>query len=453
MAGTERELTAELARQKDWAGLWRLALGLPLADAIEVVRLIGRRWRPGDEPGRRLLRRLAGAGPDMVRMARDRRLGAPAGEPAMTTLRIEAPHYKYVRAGSFSPDGQRLAVIASPSSYCDYRSAVYEFELPGGACVSSSYDDFHYLDRVLHCGDAIIVAGYNIYRGEHLARVAGGRAEPLDEGFPGASGGFPGCVGGLARYGEGFVVLRRHKRRDPAGKEVKENWLLFYDSRGRVRRAVPAGPPDDRGIPRLAVEPGSGRLAVADGGSIRVYGPSADQLLASARETATVMCFLGPQRLAVGNGLGLKIWRVEEQRVFRSESDPASSFVVRDMVPVPSHRQIALLGGGSVQYFDAETLAGPAGPGGLTGLRGARLWSSPGGDAHALACEECVVVALVTYPLAALAGRPMRELMPADLAAVIQALGDRERSLAARPVLELLRACLEYRVGAGVAAG
>jgi WD40 repeat protein len=323
-------------------------------------------------------------------------------KPTLTTVRVETPLYKYVRAGSFSPDGRRLAVVASPTPYVDYRSAIYEIELPGGACVARFYDDYRCLTQVLHCGDAIIVAGSTITRGESLARLAGGRLEALDGDFPGASGGFPGPVIDLVRYAGGFVALRqrRHVRWDPDYREVAEDWLLFYDRRGRVRRAVPV-PADasaHRWVPHLAVEPGSGQLAVADGEGVRIYGPSPDQVLASSRSPvfAMKMCFLGPQRLAVANGLGLKIWRVEDKQVFRSESDPASSFNVRDMVPVPSHRQIALLGSGldgDVRYFDEETLAGPVEQGGLNGLRGTRLWGSPVGDAHALACGESTLVA------------------------------------------------------------
>jgi WD40 repeat protein len=321
---------------------------------------------------------------------------------ALTTVRVETPDYKYVLAGSFSPDGRRLAVVASPTPYVDYRSAVYEIELPGGACVARFYDGYRRLTQVLHCGDAIIVAGRSITRGESLARLAGGRLEALDGDFPGASGGFPGPVVDLVRYADGFVALRqrRHVRWDPDYREVAEYWLLFYDRRGRVRRAVPV-PADasDRWVPRLAVEPGSGRLAVADGEGARIYGPSPDQVLASSRSPvfAMKMCFLGPQRLAVANGTGLKIWRVEDKQVFRSESDPAFWFNVDDMVAVPSHRQIALLLGsgldGVVRYFDEETLAGPVEQGGLNGLRGTRLWGSPVGDAHALACGESTLVA------------------------------------------------------------
>ena len=368
------QLTGELARRRDWPGLWRLALDLPIADAIEAVRPSpagpmrgGPRsppWRPGGK-----------AGP-YHRAGRD------------TALQIRP-------ARLFSPDGQRLAVVASPTPYVDYRSAVYEIELPGGACVARFYDDYRCLTQVLHCGDTIIVAGRSIYRGESLARLAGGRLEVLDGDFPvtvvffrGPSGGFPGPVGGLVRYAGGFVALRqrRHVRWDPDYREVAEDWLLFYDRRGRVRRAVPvpACASARPWVPQLAVEPGSGRLAVADGeGMLRIYGPSADQVLASSRSPvfATVMCFLGPQRLAVANGAGLKIWRVEDKQVFRSESDPAFSFTVSDMVPVPSLRQIALLGSrldGQVRYFDEETLAGPVEQGGLTGLRGTRLWSCRG---------------------------------------------------------------------------
>jgi hypothetical protein len=62
-------------------------------------------------------------------------------------------------------------------------------------------------------------------------------------------------------------------------------------------------------------------------------------------------------------------------------------------------------------------------------------------------------VAFAVHPLASLVGRPMSEMTPADLAAVVGALRDPRRFLAEQPCLELLRACLEYRFGADIAVG
>ena len=52
-------LARELARRRDWAWLWQLALDLPLAGAITAASRFGDGWQPADEDGRALLRRLA----------------------------------------------------------------------------------------------------------------------------------------------------------------------------------------------------------------------------------------------------------------------------------------------------------------------------------------------------------------------------------------------------------
>jgi hypothetical protein len=56
-------LAAELARRRDWPGLWRLALGFPVAEASTAVRRLPPGWRPADEAGQQLLARLAAAEP------------------------------------------------------------------------------------------------------------------------------------------------------------------------------------------------------------------------------------------------------------------------------------------------------------------------------------------------------------------------------------------------------
>jgi hypothetical protein len=95
----EREyMAAELSRRRDWPGVWRLALGFPLAEAITAVRRINEGWRPDDQHGRDLLARLRGAASGEP----------PAPDGMLSAVRIKLPD-ESMRSGSFSPDGRRLA--------------------------------------------------------------------------------------------------------------------------------------------------------------------------------------------------------------------------------------------------------------------------------------------------------------------------------------------------------
>jgi len=56
-----RYLAWQLAGRRDWAGLWQLALDLPVAGAVFAGSNIGDGWQPADDAARALLQRLAGA--------------------------------------------------------------------------------------------------------------------------------------------------------------------------------------------------------------------------------------------------------------------------------------------------------------------------------------------------------------------------------------------------------
>jgi hypothetical protein len=62
-------LAGQLAGQRDWAGLWQLALGLPLADAVTAASRIGDGWQPGDPAGQALLQQLATADARQITLA------------------------------------------------------------------------------------------------------------------------------------------------------------------------------------------------------------------------------------------------------------------------------------------------------------------------------------------------------------------------------------------------
>ena len=111
-------VVAELSRGRDWPRLWRLALDLPLAEAVAAVALIDRRWRPADEPGRELLSRLAAA-----RQRKIRAVTAPPS-PVRLSLRRLGPPFRC----QFAPDGSAVAVTHGRG----HGPSVILYELPGG---------------------------------------------------------------------------------------------------------------------------------------------------------------------------------------------------------------------------------------------------------------------------------------------------------------------------------
>jgi hypothetical protein len=71
-------LAGQLARRRDWAGLWRLVLDMPLADAAAAMPAFGDRWRPSDDHGQALFASLASVDAGALALARDTFRGAGA---------------------------------------------------------------------------------------------------------------------------------------------------------------------------------------------------------------------------------------------------------------------------------------------------------------------------------------------------------------------------------------
>lgn len=70
-AGERASLVQDLTRHRDWAGLWQVALDLPVCDAVTALRPARRRWHPDATRDRELFNRLAKAKPAELRRARD----------------------------------------------------------------------------------------------------------------------------------------------------------------------------------------------------------------------------------------------------------------------------------------------------------------------------------------------------------------------------------------------
>ena len=122
------------------------------------------------------------------------------------------------------------------------------------------------------------------------------------------------------------------------------------------------------------------------------------------------------------------------------------------VVAIPRRGEIATIRerlptGAQVSYFRTRNLTSTGGSQGLAGPVHARaMWGSPDGGCHAVGGDGFADVAFTAHPLASLAGRPVAVMTQGDLAAIAAALRDAACFPEARPFLELLEACLSYRL-------
>jgi hypothetical protein len=434
-------LVRELAGRRDWPALWRLVQDLPLASAAMAVRRFDAGWRPASDAGRAFFDRLASVPPDAI--------GGARGALARTgTIYMDVPGWAC--AGSFSPDGRRLVVIVSLDRKRGRPNCeACVFELPSGRMIEHYDADFDGSGPVVHVGDAFVVKTSS----GKLVRSSRGFSQPLRRPV--------GYIAALAQYGSGFAALRTETADDGYLSRV-----LICDRLGEVKRSVTSDGGFDSGPIWLAVEPGTGRLALGRARHFCVLDPSAHRVIASPPRitgvTITGACFLGPGRLiTLGrhmNRLVLETWRRHEDRLvseteWRYESEPHHS-QTHEIVPVPEFGEVMIRHGGSVMYLDGGTLAEVTDWRPLMGTDGLALWSKAGGGTYALGRWGAVEVADTSAAaVLALVDRPQTQLRPSDLAAVNRAApffgADRE----ARLLEGLLRACLEHRFGSEVALG
>lgn len=391
-------------------------------------------WSPADEGGRALLRRLARADPDAISRAR-RALVAP------TAVHIgldDVPTH-----GSFSPDGRQLLVATERGGRY---SGCRVFELPGGTLVERH--DYHGAlppVSVVHLGAAFLVVS-RLAQTWELVRYSQGRPHVLYQSprpltaaaYPGASAGFVVLEQGGGRLRLGF--------RDAAGVALRD-----------VALDHPPSPLDDA---RVAVDPGSGRLAVT-GACLSIIRPDGAGVLARTRPPTgiTAACFVGPDQVAAIDTTGqIRLYRLARRRLELRASVAGQG---GEILAIPRRGEIAVRSGQRVRYLNAKTLAEERSDGAddqqdLAGRRGTVLWGSADGRCQALGGEHedgrgFAHVIWGGHPrVIALADRPIGAMRPGDLSVAEVALRGPIAGVAARPFLHLLRECLRQRFAADV---
>ena len=437
-----RYVRDRLAERRDWARLWQVARELPLRDAVEILRPVDPRWRPDAE--RELFSVLARADADAV----------AAGEAAFAasgrTIRIEVPGL--VQAGALTDDSRRLAVwtIDDPSrlyhgSRWPKAGTISVYDLPLGTPTARYDAPVQEHAGLAYCGDTLMALAsstddyVNVRAGTWIYRYPEGQDAELvfhDDTY----------TTGLAARPAGFVT---------AGYN---GMLTFYDQDGTRSTSTAFRGPNWRFYRNqhqyqpVAVDHGSGRIAVVHAGSVTVLDPAGTHVIADlpSDHTEKGVCFYGEQgeQIVVAG-----TWCIEKLRL--SDRDRRARLCsARDPVCVSGHTVRFLAKHGAVRDLD-ELVPEPATlsrePDGTTANR---LFSSAAGTCYALGGDGFAQVVSDHCPdLLGIAGRPQSALTAADLRDVQAADWLVLSRPQVRPFYDLLRRCLEYRFGEAVTAG
>jgi hypothetical protein len=456
----EREyLASELARRRDWAGLWRLARDLPVLDAAEVARLIDPGWRPDPQRDRDLLTLLARADPAVLRPAREalHRGGV---------VRVEVPGQ--IVAGALSVDGRRLAVTTvdpAPHGSRDARDrgSVSVFGLPDGQVLDRQQIPVRDFAGLVFRGAALFAVD------SAAARSAEGAAEGAAAGAADGPGraAEPGApLTRVYRFADGrgltppsidsAAIVAVVPRNRGLAAVCADGGLACYGGDGarfaEGRLGTAAGL--DRAGLVVAAQPNGGHIAIADGSqviTVDVRDPDRPEIRGrvTVKVPVTGLCFDGAGNIVVADRDGVRRWPVGARSAVAvggyAAVTPGGG---HSLVAVGGRDELGLLdGAGAVRYLDNRTLEPVGQQRELTGMTGTALWGQADGPGHALAGDGAVHVAVSPPGLRTLTTRPQAAWRPADAAAARAAAAIAERAPAARPFSDLLTACLEYRFG------
>ncbi|GAB1510408.1 hypothetical protein [Actinophytocola sp. KF-1] len=425
-----RYLVDALAGRRDWAGLWELAKGLPVDHAAgAVARFDG--WRPGGDDIELF---------DLLRQA-DRAALTTSWAAVARPWTARAEVRGRVTCGSMGPDGQRIAVAGT-----DF---VQEFDVRRGDLVRG-------MPRAGVTGRAVLVLDDGtVVRGgthEHSGRgylIRGIRTMSTDQ-----------PVTDLARTPKGFVALTSGHAPHVVVYRVpgadRDGFAQLWRRHDVVHRL---GSTATAPAWQMTTDPGSGRIALADGARLYLTRkPRAMALMAAtpfAPGSVPCVTFCGPNQLAgVDAQRVLRMWRRDRQRLtvvgewrLGPVNGPACPVYLADA------GVLAVIDTDGVRGFDPVSLAETPAPAGLAGLRPTFLTAAGGrlvvgGDGWVTVTD-----ARIRWDVTELAARPLAGTTPADVALVRAQLRRQSADPAARPFLELLHDCLVHRFGTDVALG
>jgi hypothetical protein len=417
---SEHELnhvTSRLVEEQDWPRLWRMARTLRLDQAVRAVQLITG-WRPSDEAGRDMFDLLVAADPDLV---------STVVESAFTQIETHE-NWRSEKNLSVAPDGSQIALVITPN--------IAVFALPSGRKVWSSKlpgkGDLAG-GGVVHTGDAVV----HIEPGQRLAVYSGPewRKKFLWAKNPRGLRPVPG----------GFVV------------NDDDGVLGFGSADSDTLRFVTAADIGlKKGITGYAVEPATGRMAVVSAtpapttsgyvllsvldSDLTVLGQSTTYALANVR-------FFDQDRLISTDHTGrTSSWRVADGELVL---DAHQIFEGSVTSPIPGGPlKIVSRWDPDEKWVDPVTLEPVAAP----NVAAPPLYTSPDG-VHAVFERETAIEVrdLRLHDAAEMLTRPLTEVERSHMPVVSSAIERADAEV--KPVLELLQAFLEYRLGSDIAIG
>ncbi|RPE35615.1 ATP-binding protein [Kitasatospora cineracea] len=428
--GPAGEIDAEarrLTEAGDDAGLWALALSVPVADGARLARALAGRWQPPGPAARALAERLA------------------AADPAVPARRSPAAPDRELPVLGGSADGVGFAhgrpALAVNGLQPDGRWALRGFDAGSGRLRVLHRGAGPYGWEAVAClGPRRVVAVLDLPEPPHqvLALLDGGAGEQLAEGnaLRGAR---------VAATADGYVVGLARMRGILVGTGGEPPVAVDLAGTGLSR------------CDRLAVDQTGTRVALTDGRRTVLVGlPEGRAIAAAETGGAAEAVLLGPDLLVTaGAGGGLRRWERHGGQL--RETGAVDTPVLHPLFAVPSWRVVGGWALGRPHFHDTGTLDPVPEPPLTAGLSepvtawkasadgryvvhgGSPVGAGPGSAPRTLLHD-------LHHPAAWLA-RPAAAVTADDLPVLAALAGRAERRL--RPLLGLLHDVAAHRLAGG----
>jgi hypothetical protein len=461
----EREyLAGQFAGCREWAALWEVVRDMPSGDAARWLPRFGDGWRPAGRADTALF--------DLLRRADPQRIAAGWDALGLRPRRFEFGRIPgNVFSAALSGNGQRAAVAWAVRAKVPHQVRICEFDLLTGVMTGDrTISPYHFLNVRLGYvgGDLAVLEGMSAPRNGvrwELSWFDSGRLVP----FPGVGLGCPAAgFYPMSSPRDGYALTQYG---------LPANSLTLHQPDGVLAGRIDLPPDFPYWNFRSFVACGpDGLLGVSNGDWLAVYDvrdPHEPRLVGQHRRSEhtdrVMLCFAGPDRVISAEGKRLSAWRVGASGLERealSEPDILGHLDTPHhdrcpgMITVQRGDMIAVEGLDSrVAFLDGRTLSMRPAPDWVPDSRVKWFWGCPDGAHWATLYREslmepcAITVFRDSHPVSAIVDRVPGQWTPADFAKVAAALADPALPAQARPLVELLRDHLEWRLGGEIRIG